>query len=68
MEVPIHISNVSLCNKEGNRSQSKVKVKKDGERDLVYQMAAKKLSTVRLKNRIEVERTCLDYKKNLKKK
>jgi large subunit ribosomal protein L24 len=36
MEVPIHISNVALCNKEGNAFKLHVRCGKEGERDLVY--------------------------------
>lgn len=36
MEMPIHISNVALCDKEGNRLKVKVRVGKNGERDLVF--------------------------------
>jgi large subunit ribosomal protein L24 len=36
MEVPIHISNVSLCDKDGNRLKLKVKQEKNGERQLMH--------------------------------
>ena len=36
MEVPIHISNVSLCTKEGEAVRVKVKTQADGSRNLVY--------------------------------
>ena len=42
MEVPIHISNVSLCDKDGKRLKLHVKhEKKTGDRDLVYKKHAK---------------------------
>jgi large subunit ribosomal protein L24 len=41
MEVPIHVSNVSLCDKEGNRLKLQVKQEKKGQRDLVYKKASK---------------------------
>lgn len=42
MEVPIHISNVSLCDKDGKRLKLHVKhEKKTGDRDLVYKKQAK---------------------------
>ncbi len=43
MEVPIHISNVSLCTKEGKPLRVKVKIKADGARDLVYTEAGKEV-------------------------
>ncbi len=43
MEVPIHISNVSLCTKEGTPFRVKVKVQPNGARDLVYQEAGKEV-------------------------
>lgn len=36
MEVPVHISNVSLCTKEGKPFRVRTRVNADGERDLVY--------------------------------
>ena len=36
MEMPIHISNVVLCDKEGNPLWVRVRVKDNGERELVY--------------------------------
>ena len=36
MEVPIHVSNVCLCDKDGNRLKVKVKQEKSGQKDLVY--------------------------------
>jgi len=36
MEVPIHISNVALCDKEGNPFKLRARLGKDGQRDLVY--------------------------------
>ena len=42
MEVPVHISNVSLCDKDGKRLKLHVKVeKKTGARDLVYKKEVK---------------------------
>ncbi len=35
MEMPIHISNVRLCNKEGQALKVRVRVGKDGVRELV---------------------------------
>jgi large subunit ribosomal protein L24 len=43
MEVPIHISNVSLCTKAGTPFRVKVKVQPDGSRDLVYHEAGKEV-------------------------
>ncbi|MCC6127764.1 MAG: 50S ribosomal protein L24 [Chlamydiae bacterium] len=43
IEVPIHISNVSLCTKEGKALRVKVKIKADGSRDLVYTDAGKEV-------------------------
>ena len=40
MEVPIHISNVCLCDKEGNRLKVHVK-HENGGRDLVHKKGAK---------------------------
>lgn len=36
MEVPIHISNVCLCDKEGKRLKVHVKREPNGQRDLVH--------------------------------
>ncbi len=36
MEVPLHISNVSLCDKEGNPFRVKVRQSSEGVRELVY--------------------------------
>lgn len=36
MEMPIHISNVCLCDKEGNLMKVRVRVGKDGARELVF--------------------------------
>lgn len=41
MEVPIHISNVCLCDKDGNRLKLHVKHEKTGQRDLVHKRGAK---------------------------
>ena len=36
MEMPVHISNVRLCTKDGKPFRLRTKVKKEGGRDLVY--------------------------------
>jgi len=36
MEMPIHLSNVALCTKDGKKIKPRVKVKPDGGRDLIY--------------------------------
>jgi len=36
MEMPIDISNVALCTKDGTKIKPRIKVKPDGGRDLVY--------------------------------
>jgi large subunit ribosomal protein L24 len=42
MEVPIHVSNVALCDKEGKILKVKVRQeKKDGQRELVYKAGNK---------------------------
>lgn len=41
MEVPIHISNVCLCDKEGNRLKLQVKQEKNGQKDLVHKKGEK---------------------------
>lgn len=41
MEVPIHVSNVKLCNKDNQPLRLKVKVEKNGERSLVYRDGSK---------------------------
>jgi large subunit ribosomal protein L24 len=41
MEVPIHISNVSLCDKEGKILKVSVKEEKNGQRELVYKTGGK---------------------------
>lgn len=43
MEVPIHISNVCLCTKEGTPVRVFVKTQTDGSRDLVYPAAGKEV-------------------------
>ena len=43
MEVPVHISNVSLCTKEGTPFRVKVKSHADGSRNLVYTEAGKEV-------------------------
>ena len=37
MEIPIHVSNVALCDKEGNVLKISVREEKTGERELIYQ-------------------------------
>ena len=41
MEMPIHVSNVQLCNKDNQPLWLKVKVEKNGERSLVTREGAK---------------------------
>lgn len=41
MEMPIHISNVCICNKENQPLRLKMKIEKTGERTLVYKDGAK---------------------------
>lgn len=41
MEVPVHISNVSLCTKEGQKFKLRMKQSKDGQRELVFQSGGK---------------------------
>lgn len=41
MEVPIHISNVCLCDKEGKKLKVHVKNEKSGQKDLVHKAGAK---------------------------
>jgi len=41
MEVPIHISNVCLCDPEGKRLKVQVKKEEGGQTDLVYKTEAK---------------------------
>jgi large subunit ribosomal protein L24 len=41
MEVPVHISNVALCDKEGKPFKVKVKTEKNGGRELVIKGAGK---------------------------
>ena len=41
MEMPIHISNVSICTKEGQKVRLKTKNAKTGERELVFQSGGK---------------------------
>lgn len=36
MEMPIHVSNVVICDKEGNALKVRVRVRDNGERELVY--------------------------------
>lgn len=43
MEAPIHISNVSPCNDEGKAVKVKVKLGKDGKKQLVYKQAGKEV-------------------------
>lgn len=44
MEAPIHISNVSLCDEEGKRIKVKVKVSKNGKKELYYRKADKEVT------------------------
>ncbi len=41
MEMPLHVSNVCLCDKEGKRLHVSVKQEKDGTRELVYKTGSK---------------------------
>jgi large subunit ribosomal protein L24 len=43
IEAPIHISNVALCNKEGERLRLRTKFAKSGERELVFQSGEKEV-------------------------
>jgi large subunit ribosomal protein L24 len=43
METPLHISNVSLCTKEGTPFRVKVKIQADGSRNLVYTEGGKEV-------------------------
>jgi large subunit ribosomal protein L24 len=43
MEMPIHISNVALTNKEGERISLRMKQPRKGERELVYQSGGKEV-------------------------
>jgi len=43
MESPIPISNISLCNEEGKAVKIKVKLAKDGTKQLVYTDAGKEI-------------------------
>jgi large subunit ribosomal protein L24 len=43
MEVPIHVSNVSLVDKEGNRMKVHVRKGDSGERELIYGKVTKSL-------------------------
>jgi large subunit ribosomal protein L24 len=36
IELPVHISNVALCNKDGDKIKLKLKQQKDGAKELVY--------------------------------
>lgn len=40
-EMGIHVSNVALCNESGQRIKPKVKISKEGEKQLVYLEAGK---------------------------
>lgn len=44
MEKPIHISNVALCNVDGKKLKLRVKLGKDGSKDLVYLDNEKEIS------------------------
>ena len=41
MEVPIHISNVAVCTKEGQKLRLRMKESKEGTRELVFQIDGK---------------------------
>jgi large subunit ribosomal protein L24 len=41
MEVPIHVSNVVLCDSKGTVLKVRVRQEKDGQRELVYKAGAK---------------------------
>ena len=41
MEVPINISNVAICTKDGQKIRLKTKTTKSGERELVFQSGGK---------------------------
>lgn len=41
MEMPIHVSNVQLCNKDNQPLWLKVKVEENGERSLIYREGSK---------------------------
>ncbi len=43
MEIPIHISNVALCTKEGQKIRLRTKLAKSGERELVFQNGGKEV-------------------------
>lgn len=43
MEAPIHISNVSLCDEEGRPVKVKVKVGKEGKKELYYRKEGKEI-------------------------
>ena len=43
IEVPLHISNVAPCTKEGQKVRLKTKVAKSGERELVFQSGGKEV-------------------------
>lgn len=41
MELPIHISNVAVCTKDGQKVRLKTRIAKTGERELVFQNSGK---------------------------
>jgi large subunit ribosomal protein L24 len=41
MEVPIHVSNVAICDSKGEVLKVKVRQEKNGQRELVYKAGAK---------------------------
>ena len=43
MEIPIHISNVALCTKEGQKIRLSTKSMKNGERELVFQSGGREV-------------------------
>jgi large subunit ribosomal protein L24 len=51
MEAPIHISNVSLCDNEGVPVKMKVRLNKEGNRELFYLKAGKEVVYRELKKK-----------------
>lgn len=43
IEVPVHISNVALCNSDGKAIKPKVRLNKNGEKELFYFEADKEI-------------------------
>jgi large subunit ribosomal protein L24 len=44
MEMPFHISNVALCNADGNAVKPKVRIKSDGTKELFYLEGGKEVA------------------------